>query len=256
MSTSEFNPMDFPLFRPAGAGSPEKSELLTRISINGLVESLGRLTSGGLQPVVDSLKSDDVEAVAEALHDAFEWEGSDKGRNGYGRLYARLFVDLAPATLFEIGLGTKALNLSSDVGAEGRPGASLKAFQRVFPHVSVFGADIDPVSLEEQPFPCFRLDQLDLATFPTRESLPALDIVVDDGLHMPSANINTLTWALTCAPEVQAVVIEDVPDSALPVWDLVATLIAPERSCGIFRGSRANCILVAFPAYIASIATR
>ena len=56
MNSGEFDPADFPLFRPAGAGTPENAALLTRLSINGLVGSLGGLiaarTGGGQAPAI------------------------------------------------------------------------------------------------------------------------------------------------------------------------------------------------------------
>lgn len=259
VNLGEFDPADFPLFRPAGAGTPENAALLTRLSINGLVGSLGELiapqTGGGRpQRLLDVVKSNDVVAAATALEVAFDLEGSDKGRHGYAPLYGRLFSDLKPEKLFEVGLGTNDVSVPSNMGVEGRPGASLKAFQSVFPQLSVVGADVDPSALEGHAFPCLQLDQLDLASFPSTGSLGRVDIVIDDGLHMPAANINTLAWALGYYPGVQAIVIEDVPDSALPVWDIVAELIAPERGCGIFRGTTANCILIASPEYVESVA--
>lgn len=259
MNSGEFDPADFPLFRPAGAGTPENAALLTRLSINGLVGSLGGLiaarTGGGrLQRLLDVVECNDVVAAAIALEVAFGSEASDKGTHGYAPLYGRLFSDLEIDKLFEVGLGTNDVSIPSNMGAEGRPGASLRAFQSVFPQLSVVGADVDPSALEGHAFPCLQLDQLDLASFPPTGSLGRIDIVIDDGLHMPAANINTLAWALGYSPEVQAIVIEDVPDSALPVWDVVASLIAPERRCGVFRGTTANLILIASPEYVESVA--
>jgi len=258
VDSDEFDPADFPLFRPAGAGTRENAALLTRLSINGLVGSLGGLiaaqTRGGqAQRLLDVVECNDVVAAAIALEAAFGSEASDKGRHGYAPLYGRLFSDLEIDKLFEVGLGTNDVSIPSNMGAEGRPGASLRAFQRVFPQLSVVGADVDSSALEGHAFPCLQLDQLDFASFPSTGSLGRIDIVIDDGLHMPVANINTLAWALGYSPQVQVIVIEDVPDSALPVWDVVARLIAPERRCGVFRGTTANCILIASPEYVESV---
>lgn len=261
MKSDEFNPADFPLFRPAGAGTRENAALLTRLSINGLVGSLGGLIAaqaggGKDQRFLDVVECNDVASAAIALEVAFGSEASDKGRHGYAPLYWRLFSDLEIDKLFEVGLGTNDVSIPSNMGAKGRPGASLRAFQSVFPQLSVIGADVDPSALEGHAFPSLQLDQMDLASFPTTGSLGRIDMVIDDGLHMPAANINTLAWALEYSPAVQVVVIEDVPDSALPVWEVVARLIAPERRCGVFRGTTSNCILVASPEYIESVAER
>ena len=45
--------------------------------------------------------------------------------------------------LFECGIGTNNPNLISSMGADAKPGASLKMWEDFFPNASIFAADID-----------------------------------------------------------------------------------------------------------------
>ena len=45
--------------------------------------------------------------------------------------------------ILEIGLGTDNENLLSNMGKQGKPGASLKAFRDYFKNSKIYGADID-----------------------------------------------------------------------------------------------------------------
>jgi hypothetical protein len=77
---------------------------------------------------------------------------SDKGHlyitrswHNYTTFYYSIFKNKrnAPLRLFELGLGTNNVNLPSNMGAEGRPGASLYGWAEFFPIANIFGADID-----------------------------------------------------------------------------------------------------------------
>ena len=68
--------------------------------------------------------------------------------------------------IFEIGLGTNYKNIVSNMGINGKPGASLRAFRDYCPNASVFGADIDKrILFEEERIKTFYVDQTDPVTF-------------------------------------------------------------------------------------------
>ena len=78
--------------------------------------------------------------------------GSDKGQSdiknswhNYTTFYYSIFKDMQNNTLriFELGLGTNNINIPSNVGANGKPGASLYGWREFFPNSYIFGADID-----------------------------------------------------------------------------------------------------------------
>jgi hypothetical protein len=85
------------------------------------------------------------------------------------------------------------------MGAEGKPGASLRAFRDFLPNAVIYGADVDRrILFEEDRIHCHFLDQTNFSSFEKIDNIiqEKLDLIVDDGLHSPNANINTLIFAL------------------------------------------------------------
>ena len=141
----------------------------------------------------------------------FNHYGSDKSSvHNYHLLYAPL---LGPRRndslhLLEIGLGTNYPDLVSTMGASGKPGASMRAFRDFCPNAQVFGADIDRrVLFEEDRIRTYYVDQTRVSSFnELSANLPdgLFDLVIDDGLHSPNANIATM---LVCAHNSKAICI-------------------------------------------------
>jgi SAM-dependent methyltransferase len=130
--------------------------------------------------------------------------------------------------VLEVGLGTKRRDVVSHMGLRGRPGASLRAFRDFLPNARIFGADVDRrVLFEEERIRTSWVDQ----TSP--ESVAALaravpddlDLIVDDGLHAPNANIAILTLAMRKLRPGGWVVIEDIAAPAVPVWQVIASMM-------------------------------
>jgi hypothetical protein len=124
------------------------------------------------------------------------------------------------------------------MGVSGKPGASLRAFRDFCPNALIFGADIDRrVLFSEDRISTFYVDQTELATFARLSGeLPCdFDLIIDDGLHSPDANINTLTFAL---PKLKCggwAVIEDICVDSLSIWQLVTSLLPPAYKAQIFQ---------------------
>jgi hypothetical protein len=113
------------------------------------------------------------------------------------------------------------------MGADGRPGASLRAFRDFLPHAVIFGADADRRVLFEEPrVRTFFVNQIDRGSFVTLESQISqeFDLVIDDGLHAPSANISVLIYAINRLKVGGWFVVEDIRREALPIWQIVAAL--------------------------------
>ena len=129
--------------------------------------------------------------------------GSDKGHanikaswHNYTTLYYNLFKDMRykPLRVFELGLGTNNLDVPSNMGPQGRPGASLYGWNQFFPSAKIFGADIDTRILFHTPaIQTYYCDQTNPKVIHTMWETPELqepfDIIVEDGLHTFDANV-------------------------------------------------------------------
>ena len=127
---------------------------------------------------------------------------SDKGNlnittswHNYTTLYYSLFKNIADKELrvFELGIGTNNLTMVSNMGINGRPGASLYGWAEFFPNSKVFGADIDrEILFNTDRIKTFYCDQTNPDIIQKLWSEPELhdnfDIIIDDGLHFYEAN--------------------------------------------------------------------
>jgi SAM-dependent methyltransferase len=126
--------------------------------------------------------------------------GSDKGavkptRHNYSILYNSLFKSRfqEPVRIFELGLGTNNVSMASNMGADGKPGASLYAWRELFPKAQIFGADIDRnILFESERIKTFYCDQTSETSIKelwgSNDLQDGFDIIIDDGLHTFEAN--------------------------------------------------------------------
>ena len=158
--------------------------------------------------------------------------GSDKSNpNDYHLIYGFILNRPNSASkVLEIGLGTNNKDVVSHMGRAGRPGASLRAFRDFLPNAKIYGADVDKrILFEEERINTFFVDQTDLRSFDVlgRSVGTNFDLIIDDGLHSPNANIAVLTFALSRLKPGGWLVVEDIPGPALPVWQVVTALLPP-----------------------------
>jgi len=128
---------------------------------------------------------------------------SDKGHinitkswHNYTTFYYSIFKELREKKLrvFELGLGTNNTNIPSNMGANGRPGASLYGWAEFFPNSEIFGADIDTgILFNNERIKTFYCDQTNPHIIKYMWNEPNLqenfDIIVEDGLHTYNANV-------------------------------------------------------------------
>src|SRR5262249_16105280 len=137
-----------------------------------------------------------------------------------------------PLRLFEIGLGTNNPDVVSTMGPSGKPGASLRAFRDFCPNAQVFGADIDrPILFDEDRIRTYYVDQTKFSSFDelySNLSGGMFDLVIDDGLHSPNANIATMLFALKILKPSGFFIVEDICSSSIPIWQVVAAIL-PEN---------------------------
>ena len=181
----------------------------------------------------------------------FDKHGSDKTSHGYERIYSKFFESYLGenvVNLLEIGIGTNSHGLISSMGRNGKPGASLLTFADFDSRINVTGADIDRnILFTANHIKCFYINQTELDTYydlATQAGIDHFDFIIDDGLHSTEANLNSLIFAQNHLVPGGYLIIEDIPDKSLPVWNVVLGLM---RSKGyeIFatRATRCNVII-------------
>jgi hypothetical protein len=251
----------FEALAPNSAGTPKQRTDLTKNTILNLFPELGRLTraiSKSTPPEVLSIEAFIAnqgfsEADASRLKDLFMELGSDKASpNNYYKLYAYLLSAIEnPENVLEIGLGSNNLNVVSNMGVYGRPGASIRAFRDYLPSSNIYGADIDRGALfiEKRIITSW----VDQTNYDSLESMfdefgVKFDLVIDDGLHSPDANIATLTAAFSRCNSGGYIVIEDVAKSARDIWSLVQEMFNHSGiDARILSGTNADVFLVKVP---------
>lgn len=149
-------------------------------------------------------------------------EGSDKGNghHNYSRIYHQLFKDMRGDSLniFELGMGSNNIYIKSNMGINGKPGASLRGWSRYFESAKIYGADIDG-AIVNGPHDTDRIktswvDQ----TSPTAikimwdkfSDVDSFDIIVDDGLHEVNGNMSFLENSYHKLAEDGIYIIEDI----------------------------------------------
>jgi hypothetical protein len=235
----------FRLFVPNSAGTYEDRAHLTIQTINQTMPFLSVFAQAATRRKLSivrietfSSSPDDLTAAHE-LKTKLDQYGSDKARlHDYHYLYGPILKDRDKIRgVLEIGMGTNNTDSVSNMGMEGRPGASLRAFRDFLKNADIYGADIDKrILFNEDRIKTFYVNQVDVESFDLLErSVPSdLDLIIDDGLHAPDANIATLAFAINKIKAGGWVVIEDIAPDAIPVWGVVAALLPGNFRCHLF----------------------
>lgn len=154
----------------------------------------------------------------------FQQYGSDKsillqskvGNHNYADIYEILFHGFRnnSFTLFECGIGTTNTSISNNMGRNGKPGASLRAWRDYFPQARILGADIDrSIIFSEDRIDTTYVDQTD------RDSIKSmwdsfkptnLKVVIDDGLHTFQAGVSLFENSFQRVEKGGFYIIEDV----------------------------------------------
>jgi len=234
-----------PLYVPSSAGGYRDIAKLTLQAsnqvfpfMNHLLETVGKSKNLKILPVESLCTDKESKDCAEKLKHSFNTYGSDKcTHHNYHLLYGSILKNKESITaVLEIGLGTNNTDVVSNMSALGKPGASLRAFRDTLPHALIYGADVDKrILFKEERIKTFFVDQTNLESFNmlNEHTKEKFDLIIDDGLHAPNANIATLTFALGKLKPGGSFVIEDIPIRALSVWHVVATLLPLEYTSSI-----------------------
>ena len=236
-----------PLFAPCGGGSYKVIANLTLQSANqtfpflvNLIETTKNTSFAepvSIKSFVDEQLTKNAAMELKLLFDKF---GSDKAQQDYHYFYGSILNDRTqPLNMLEIGLGTNYTDVVSHMGRHGRPGASLRAFREFLPNANIYGADIDKRILFEEPrIKTFFVDQTKLASFDAISSALEcqFDLIIDDGLHSPNANLASLIFACKNLKRGGWFVVEDISTSMLPIWWVVSELLPKTYSWQLIRG--------------------
>jgi hypothetical protein len=152
--------------------------------------------------------------------------GSDKGmcHHNYSVLYFELFKDIQNEKLniFEMGLGTNNVDVPSNMGKDGVPGASLRAWRDFFKKSLIYGGDIDKrILFTEDRIQTYYCDQTNKEVIiETFQSINLkFDIIIDDGLHNYIANICMLESCIEFLKDGGYYIIEDVKESEINIFN-------------------------------------
>jgi hypothetical protein len=154
--------------------------------------------------------------------------GSDKslGWHNYTEKYFNLFnnIKFNKLNIFELGLGTNNLDIPSNMGKHGVPGASLRGWKEYFPNSQIYGADIDSrILFEEDRIKTFYVDQTKKESIQNlwkSIDVPFFDIMLDDGLHELNANMCMLDNSFHKLKENGFYIIEDIIISEKTKYEL------------------------------------
>lgn len=194
-------------------------------------------------------------AAAEELGGLLAAQGSDKSTtHDYHLLYGPILAGLreSAADIFEIGLGSNNPDVMSHMGKSGVPGASLRAFRTFLPNARLVGADIDRrILFSEERIETFHLDQTCDASWDRLGQQLGdrkFDLVIDDGLHAPDANLAALAFSLNRLKPGGYFVVEDIHDPSLPIWSLVRRILPAALGARIVRARHGNLFAIRQPA--------
>jgi hypothetical protein len=170
---------------------------------------------------------------AEELGRLFRLHGSDKSTlHDYHTIYSSILSAKRSCklNLLEIGIGSNNLDVPYNMGAWGKPGASLRAFREWAPDAEIFGADVDRrILFQEERISTFWVDQTNLQSLSDLASVlqrTNFDLIIDDGLHLPHANFNTLHAFLNLLKDDGVFVIEDIEEAHVPFWHLARAILS------------------------------
>ena len=173
------------------------------------------------------------EKVSTPLCEIMGRNKSDKGHvnilrshHNYTTFYHSIFKGLQSANLriFELGLGTNNTDVQSNMGAQGRPGASLYGWNEYFPNSKIYGADIDKrILFNAENIKTFYCDQTKPEVIKKMweepELLEPFNIIVEDGLHTFSANVCFFENSIQKLASNGFYIIEDILTREIPLFE-------------------------------------
>lgn len=186
------------------------------------------------------------------LAESFRKYGSDKSTvHDYEKIYSAVLDPASATAVLEIGLGTNNPSVPSTMGVDGSPGASLRAFRDHLPLAQIYGADVDSeILFSEDRIRTVQVDATDAESLRQMwmQVADEFDLIVDDGLHSPHANLRVVLSGLPRLRVGGWLIVEDIGREKRGIWELAGRLLEGDswetwlietRSCLAFAVRRA-----------------
>ncbi len=174
------------------------------------------------------------ETLATPLCEIMGRNKSDKGASNimtswhnYTTFYYSIFKNLKNEKLriFELGLGTNNVSIPSNMGSNGRPGASLYGWAEFFTNSFIAGADIDNnILFNTEKIKTFYCDQTNPDVIKkmwnnNNDLSEDFDIIVEDGLHTFKANVCFFENSIHKLKPNGYYIIEDIVSNEIPLFN-------------------------------------
>ncbi|HTB22803.1 MAG TPA: hypothetical protein VK914_08865 [bacterium] len=243
----------FPVCAPAGAGGYGPRAEITIRGINQLLPGLYSLAilngAKGIEPRSAEgwpFPEGDLETI-KALEACLAKFGTRKDPP-YLRLYGHIFKDREQIeTVLEIGIGSNNPSIVSNNLGSAAPGSTLRGLRDFLGGARIYGVDVDTdILFTEDRIQTYFVDQTDRASLEAlgRELPDAFDLIIDDGLLAPVADLPTLNFSLARLRIGGWLVVEEIPGRALVFWKVVATMLALSFKATILSNDDDSLIFV------------
>jgi hypothetical protein len=225
----------FEEFAPNVTGDSDMKIANTIFNIQNFSKAMARIQNEPIQ--VEDI-NEAYQITNKELGNLFQKYGSDKKTHNYHIIYENIIKEVGEVSLLiEIGLGTNNEDVLSNMSSKGRPGSSLRAFRDYLDNTQIVGLDIDSrILFEENRIKTFEFDQnvIESLEILPKTFLNGVDILIDDGLHSPIANINTIYFANQLLKKNGFLIIEDINKHAIDLYRVILQAAQKDFSVRLF----------------------
>tara|TARA_B100001027_G_scaffold215590_1_gene189890 strand:- start:2943 stop:3752 length:810 start_codon:yes stop_codon:yes gene_type:complete len=179
----------------------------------------------------------------------FDFYGSDKAKHhDYHLIYSSIFLNNSKVKkILEIGMGTNDENLLSNMGINGKPGASLRAFRDFFKNAKIYGADIDKnILFKDHRIKTSYVDQTSEASLRKlfKKFGKNFDLIIDDGIHSPLANLKVILSSIEYLKKGGCLVIEDINQNSIFIWKVISSIIGIKHKNILIKCKKAYIFII------------
>jgi hypothetical protein len=245
---------------PDYPSSSSSNKQFLELTVLGASQSYRQLVElSGKKPLeildlVEYLERDKDLNFTDHLKRLFKEHGSDKATtHDYYLLYSQVLQKFPSSKIdiLEIGIGSNNLDVPSNMGQLGVPGASLRAFRDINKDFHIIGADVDPrILFSDERIETTLLDQTNDSSWSEfRKFLHGrkFNLIIDDGLHSPIANLNTVKYLVDDLKPNGVLIVEDIHKRSLPVWEIFEVLTSDRLQLQMLKTKSAYVAVITKP---------